>query len=65
MPKEFWDYKAETIPLEELKGLQLKRLMVAAIICVLYGIYNKYFDKEERMPPVKENKTTKTREAKE
>jgi len=39
--------------------------IIAAIICVLYGIYNKYFDKEERMPPVKENKTTKTREAKE
>lgn len=39
--------------------------IIAAILCVLYGIYNKYFDKEEgKKPPVEKKKTTKKKEAK-
>ena len=37
--------------------------IIAAILCVLYGIYNKYFDKEEE-PTVEKKKTTKNKEAK-
>ena len=39
--------------------------IIAAILCVLYGIYNKYFDKEEeKKSPVEKKKTTKKKEAK-
>ena len=38
--------------------------IIVAIFCVLYGIYNEYFVKEEKKSPVEKKKPAKKKEAK-